>query len=611
MRAIIAFFGREHLFGNLITLMIFIFGIYGAYEIRRDIWPNVDFNTTTIATILPGASPEQVEKLIVNPIEEGLREVDGLKKILSTASENTAITVIQLDPDARNPDKTNQDIRPAIDRVDDLPDAAEKPVVNVIETGTLPVIEVTVQSKELSNIDVRDAAKDLSRELSLLKQVASVDELGDRKKEYLVEARPVDLARRRVSLSDLIRSIQARNISLPGGTVESNEGKELLVRTESEYKTPESLLATVLQSNEAGYGTSLKDVADVRVQLAEPTRLYKSHGEPASILVVAKKANADTYDLINNVKAETTDFSKRVGEKYHFGYSNDFSIYLTNRLNALGSNLAIGLFLVMIVLVFFLPWQVTLVVAIGIPVALLSTLMTAYLMGWSLNLISLIGLIIVLGMLVDDAIVVTENVWRHVEMGKPLLEATVEGAREVFGPVLASVLTTVSAFAPMLFMTGIFGAFVFEIPLMVILALSFSFLEAFFIMPSHFTSWVGTFSAHHMSRPKEEREKPHWFDRVALKYQQYVEWSLRFRYFILVTLMGALVLTGVLLAQTGRFILFPGEGIELFFVQVEAPSGTPIEKLSKLMEPIEKAVAEMPKEELKDFVTSLGIIQQD
>lgn len=606
MRAIVRFFAREHLLGNLLTLLIVIFGTYAVFEIRRDVWPSVDFNVTTISTILPGASPEQVEKLVINPIEEALREVDGLKKILSTATESTAVTVIQLDPDARDANKTNQDIRQAIDRIDDLPDAAEEPIINVIESGTMPVIEVTVTgTPETNEIEVRDTAKRLARELSLLKQVSSVDEQGDRKKEFLVEADPEVLAQRRVPLSSLIRSIQARNVSLPGGSVENRQGKEVLVRTEAEYENPESILDTVLLSNEVGLGTRIEDVAQVSVRLAEPDRLYRAMGEPSVNLVVAKKANADTYDLINSVKATAKEFMDRLGGQFQVGYSNDFSVYLTTRLNALSSNLIIGLVLVVIVLALFLPWQVTLVVAVGIPVALLSTLLTAYLFGLSLNLISLIGLIIVLGMLVDDAIVVTENVWRHVEMGKDLIQGVVDGSREVFGPVLASVLTTVSAFAPMMFMTGIFGAFVFEIPLMVIVALGFSLLEAYIVMPSHFTGWVGPFLS------KKHEKKEHWFDRLADHYQRYVKWSLRFRYAILGGVFSLLVITAGILVTSGRFILFPPEGIEVFFVQLEAPRGTTIEKMVELVKPIEEKIAGISETDLKDYVTAIGIIQQD
>lgn len=170
-------FAKEHLLGNLLTVLIIITGVFTIFTIRRDIWPNVQFNLTTVSTFLGGASPEQVEKLVINPVEEALREVDGIKKVFSTATEGRAVVVAQLDPDARNPDKTNSDIQQAIDRIDSLPSSADKPVIYAIEAGREPVIEVTVTG-EKNPIEVRNAAKFVADELSLENLVSKVTKRG-------------------------------------------------------------------------------------------------------------------------------------------------------------------------------------------------------------------------------------------------------------------------------------------------------------------------------------------------------------------------------------------------------------------------------------------------
>ncbi len=610
MNAIIRFFAREHLFGNLLTAVIIFFGAYALNSMRRDIWPNVDFNVTVVSTSLPGASPEQVEKLVLNPIEEAIREVEGLDKVFSTATENVGVTVLQLDPDSRDPNKTNQDIQQAVDRVEDLPETAEEPLVKVIETDRLPVIEVTVAGKE--NTDemlIRNTAKDVADEVSRLPLVASVTKQGYRKREFVVFADPEKMSQRRASLSTMIATIQGRNVSIPGGDAISDDGNERLIRTEAEFQSPDDIKKAVMLANEAGFGTRIGEIARVTEQLAKPERLYKANGKPSVNMVVAKKSNADTFELIASVKELIAKLQRKVPQDIQLGFSNDLSTYLSKRLDALSSNLLIGLALVLLVLTLFLPWQVALVVAVGIPVALFASLLTAYLFGISLNLISLIGLIIVLGMLVDDAIVVSENVWRHYEESFDIFNSAVKGTAEVFPPVLASILTTVSAFGPMLFMTGIFGAFVFEIPLMVILALGFSMFEAFVIMPSHFTSWVKTSEA---SKKKIKAYKDnHWFNGVTEKYVRYVQFSLRYRYAFMALALALLIGTGVSLGVMGRFILFPKEGTELFFIQVETPMGTTLRKTMKLIEPIEQQVAQLPNRELKDYVSSAGIIQQD
>lgn len=610
MDPIIRFFAREHLFGNLLTVIIIVFGIYALNSMRRDIWPNVDFNVTVVSTTLPGASPEQVEKLVINPIEEAIREVEGLDKVFSTATESVGVTVLQLDPDSRDPDKTNQDIQQAVDRVEDLPETADEPLVKVIETDRLPVIEVTVAGeKNTDEMLIRNTAKDVADEVSRLPLVASVTKQGFRKREFVVVADPEKMARRKTSLSSMISTIQGRNISLPGGDAISDNGSERLIRTEAEFQTPKDIEKAVLLANESGFGTRIGDIAQTYEQLAKPERLYKANGKPSVNMIVAKKSNADTFALIGSIKELIEKLDTKVPKGITLGFSNDLSTYLSKRLNALSSNLLIGLFLVLLVLTLFLPWQVALVVAVGIPVALFATLLAAYLLGFSLNLISLIGLIIVLGMLVDDAIVVSENVWRHYEESFDIYTSTIKGTSEVFAPVLASILTTVSAFGPMLFMTGIFGAFVFEIPLMVILALGFSMFEAFIIMPSHFTSWVKTTET---SKQKVKSYKDnHWFNGITEKYINYVQFSLRHRYGFLLLAVVLLAATGISLGAMGRFILFPKEGTELFFIQVETPMGTTLRKTMELIEPIEHIVSQLPDTELKDYVSSAGIIQQD
>lgn len=609
MKSIVSFFAKEHLLGSLLTILIIFFGIYSLTSMRRDIWPNVDFNVTSVTTVLPGASPEQVEKLIVNPVEEALREVEGVKKIFSTAAENTGVIVLQLDPDSRDPDKTNQDIQQAVDRIEDLPITAEDPIVKVIETESFPVIEVTVASDTATQMEIRNTAKRVGDRLSLLPKVSSIQKQGFRKREFSIEIDPEKLSQRRLSLNQVISAVSQRNVSIPGGTVETPGGVENIVRTEAQYSTPQDVGETVISSNESGFGTKLNEVAIVKEILEEPDRLYGAMGKPSINIIVTKKPNADTFELIKSVKDLTNLMHSELTNGVALGFSNDFSVYLSKRLNALSSNLLIGLFLVLIVLTLFLPWQVALVVAVGIPVALFSTFLTAYLFGISLNLISLIGLIIVLGMLVDDAIVVSENVWRHFESGKDLFSSVVQGTSEVFGPVLASILTTVSAFGPMLFMTGIFGSFVFEIPLMVILALAFSLFEAFIIMPSHFTGWIRSHPEAHQKIMK--KSDLHWFTGIANKYQKFVGFSLRYRYGFASIVLFLLIATGVLLGVTGRFVLFPKDGTELFFIQVETPVGTSLSKTMKLMKPIEDQVALLPDSELKEFVSSAGIIQQD
>ncbi len=609
MTGIVRFFAKEHLLGNLLTFVLLLFGIASLILIRREIWPSVDFDTTTVVTSIPGASPSQVENLIVNPIEEALREVEGIKKVFSTATEGTAVVVVQLDPNARDNVKTNRDLRSAVDSITTLPSAASDPLVKEANTSMRPVIELAISGGGNERL-TRQVAKNYYEKLTLLKGVGKVTKSGYLDKEIHINTNPARLAKNEVSLIDIVNAIKANNITLPSGHAYNEQNNQILLKTESELKTLAEIENTVIKANFSGFSTKIKDVATVKETFADPSILYKTNGQKSINLLVLKKSNADALKLVERLTKEVQSWGAQLPDGITVGFTNDFSQYLKIRLNTLSSNLLIGLLLVIIVLTLFLPWQVTLVVSLGLPIALLSAVCAIFLMGSTINLISLIGLIIVLGMLVDDAIVVSENIWRHVESGLPMQQAVVTGTMEVFGPVLASVLTTVCAFAPMLFMTGIFGKFIYEIPQMVIIALFFSLFEAFIIMPAHFVSWVGPSIKRKKQAPKLPTPSTRWYDKYVLKYNRYVRWTLSKRYQMLGVILTLFVGIGVLLKVTGRFILFPSEGERFFFVQVEGPKGMSLEQMSEKLKPIEKTINNLPASELKDFVSIIGLVRQ-
>lgn len=603
MKRIINFFAREHIIGNLITIFILAIGIYSILNIRRDIFPIVEYDVTTIRTLLPGASPEQAEKLIINNVEEKLKEIDGIDEIRSTATESQALTIVKLDPDARDVSKTNSDIQNAIDQIDNLPEDAEKPIVRILESGLIPVLEANITGP-FNEFEIRKISKDYADEISLIDQVSKVTKLGYQPMEYLVSVDEKKLNRTNVSINQLIQGIKLQNISVPAGKITFSDGTEQLVRTEGQYENIKQIENTQLNTNLDGIGVKLKDVATVTQQLEDPTRIYKANGTQAIIMRITKKINADALTLVENIKASSEKFKDKYGSGIEINFSRDMSVYLKRRLKALGGNLLIGLVLVILILTLFLPWQVTLVVAFGVPVALLGAIATAYMFGLSINLISLIGLIIVLGMLVDDAIVVSENIWRQYESTGDKMKSITNGCLEVLVPVTASILTTVSSFAPMLFMTGVFGAFIFQIPLMVIIALAFSMFEVFLIMPSHFSNWV-------KYGEKAKTKKTNWFDPITVKYKKYVAWSLRFRYLMLVAGLVMFVSTVGLVYGLGKFKLFSSDGVDFFFVKIEGPTSISLDGMSELIKPLEDQIADLPKEEVTDYLTTIGIFQKD
>ncbi len=600
MKKIVGFFAGEHLIVNVLTAVLIILGAASLFIIKKEIFPPVDFDITVVQTVMPGASPEQIENLITNPLEEALKEVDGIKKVQSIATENLSLITVFLDPDARNGDKTNRDIQLAIERINTLPQEAEDPIVTSIDSAQTPVLEVFI-SGNLPELEIRKAAKYIADELSLIKEVARITRKGYEKKEFLVEIDPEQMAFRRVPLRKVITALSLRNAATPGGRFKDPSGEELLVKTDAEYKTKDNILNTYIISNDEGYGTQVKDIATVTERQAEANILYRTNGKTSINLLVAKKSQADVLQLVEKTKQRLEELKKNLPDGIEVGVARDLSIYLKNRLSILKSNVYIGLFLVLCFLSFLLPFRVALVVAVGIPLAMLTTLLAAYFMGISINLITLMGLIIVLGMLVDDAIVVSENIYRHIEKEGKSWTSIVSGTTEVMGPVTASVLTTAFAFAPMLFMTGIFGKFIFQIPAIVIMALVFSWLEAFYIMPSHFGSWVKT----------STKKKPsNHFDKITNIYRKYVKFSTHNKYKTLAIFILFIGITGFIGTQI-KFVLFPSRDIEQFFIRAESPKNISLEQMQHYMKPLEESVATLSNSELLDYLTMVGIVQND
>jgi multidrug efflux pump subunit AcrB len=447
---------------------------------------------------------------------------------------------------------------------------------------------------------------------------------GLRRKEIRVEADPKKLARYRLSLDELVRALERQNVTVSAGVFEvkdpMSDDREKLVRTVGEFQSLADVEATVVRANETAAPIRIRDVARVYYDLERETVVPHTNGRRSLNLTVLKKANADAISMVDSVRALVEKEQQRLGSHVELGFVNDFSAFIRRRLSGLGGNLVLGLCLVLVILGLLLRFRVAMVVSVGIPFAFLGTIFVFYAGGNSLNLISLLGLIIVCGMIVDDAIVVTDNAVRLIGEGVPPKEAAIRGTQQIWPAVTASVLTTTCAFLPMMFMSGIFGKFVKEIPLGVVFALLFSLGEAFFILPAHIAHWIRSAPARGQDRGKRqgwwidrltEASSRLWDERVIPRYRAAVERSIRWRYAVLgATFFIFLALVGFAATQM-RFVLFPPDGIEQFFIRFEAPTGLSVEQMERLLEPAEKVVAGLPKKDFENQVTFIGLQADD
>lgn len=629
MKRIISFFVNQTVFADLLTVFVILVGIVSVFLIRREVFPNVNFDVITITTLFPGASPQEVEKLITNPLEQDLKEVDGIKRLQSGSIEGRSGIVVYLDPDQTTEEKGKSDIQDVVDRFDELPEGAEEPSVTALQSKQNPIIEVAVAG-DMPALELRAVAKKLEDEIEKVPGVARVVHRGLRDIEIRVEADQNKLSRYRLSLDDLVAALRRQNVSVPGGTLEISAKrageKERILRTTGDFKSLDDVRNTVIRANELGQSVRVRDVATVFYDLERAAVLNHANGLSALNLTVLKKEKADAINVVDDVKRRVSEVQQSLGKPVKISFINDLSEYIRRRISILTGNLGIGLALVLIILSLILPFRVAMLVSLGIPFSFLGTMIIFNNWDYSINLISLLGLIIVSGMLVDDAVVVTDNSVRLMQEGKPPRVAAIEGASQIVSSVTASVLTTIVAFLPMMFMSGVFGKFVKQIPLGVIIALLISLFEAFLILPAHIAQWIRVPALATAAAGTPGGEKPRrarrvdrvlshtrtfWEARVVPTYLNYLKVALKHRYILAGGLFAFFVGTMVLAGTAMKFILFPPEGVEIFFIRAEAPTGVSLEQMQALTRPLEKAVNNLPKEELQDYLTSIGIQQQD
>ena len=608
---LVQYFIDKSIFVNLLTALIIIVGAYTAATMNREAFPNIDFDIVSVSTIYPGASPADVEKLVTKPLEDAIKEVDGIKEFRSASLENRSGIVITIDPNTKNTNKVIDDIKSAIDRVTDLPEEVEDPVVNEITTARQPVIEVDISSKKVNGVPVLDEkglkarAKILEEQLKNISGVARITKRGWNDTEMHVDLNPQAMSFLSISSTQIITSLKNRNINFPGGNITGTD-KEIIVRTVGEFDTPKEIEKVYVRSNDAGRSVVLKDVAKVSEGFVESQYLDKVNGHTSIALTVIKREKSDAISVVDESKVVVDKFLETYKDEVDIAFVNDLSKFIRRRLGVLLSNAASGLVLVTASLFIFLGWRMAIMTAIGIPISFGMSFILMNYFGMTLNLITMLGLIIVIGIIVDDAIIICENVYRLIEKGMNPYEAALKGTSEVIAPVTATITTTVAAFAPMLFMTGIFGKFIKSIPLVVILCLVSSLFEALFILPSHLYD-----ISKNSSVAGEVKEEGDWFKRFKEKtYLPMLAICLQNKYktvgVILLLFIGSIVVQVTL----GKFKLFPG-AIETFQIKITGDTGLSLESTELFTDALEKEILALEKNEVENFVTRVGIIQKD
>lgn len=598
------FFVRQTVLVNLLAAFIVTVGAYTALNTRREAFPAVSFDLVTVVTAYPGASPEETEKLVTLPLEKELETVDGIKQMDSVSVENISTVILKIDPDAPNKDRVVMDIQSAVDRVADLPEDAEDPVVTEIKPH-FPVLTVSVGSKELSPLELRRFVKKLQDDLEDIPGVSEAAASGLLDEEIWVELDSKRLDETAVSVAQVAEALRRWNVQLPGGRLKAN-GKEVLVRVGKQFETAKDIEKVWVRSNDEGAGVRVGEIGRVTHRLEEARQIYRVNGKPAIALLVQKKPSGDSLKIADQAKAHIARLAKE-HPQIEFAVSDDSTFYIKRRLGVALNNAAIGFVLVVAVLFLLLSPHAAVFTAAGMVVALLAGILLARAFGMTVNLLTLFGFVMVLGMLVDDSVVVAESIDRLQEEGKNPSEDAVRGAARVAAPVLSSVTTTIAAFLPLVFMSGILGKFMKFIPAVVIFCLIASLLEAFLILPNHLAHMFRwrTFS---WFRKIETFQENHVLPRFSALQEKVLRLLGVFVRRPWRTFGGFTVFLVVVFLAVGsqlRFKLFPVD-IDEFNLSWEMPVGTALEETDRVGLEMEKIVAQLPKEEVDVFLTTIG-----
>lgn len=493
MKKVIQLFIKYRLWTNVLMFSVFGFGFIFYAGINYSFFPEIEPSIVTIQVVFPGASPEEVEEGVVLKIEENLEGLEDIERVTSVSRENVGVVNAEI-VEGADLDKALADIKNAVDRINSFPLGVEKPVIFEQKFRARALSVVLFGETDLFNI--KFIAENLRDELLATPEISQVAIQGLPNLEVSIEVSEADLRRFQLTFGEISRAVASANINISGGKLETRD-EEILIRAYGKKYFANEMLNLVVRGNPDGTVIYLKDVATIKEQWEDvPNKTYYN-GRNAVVLNIDKTAAEDILAVAEQAKSIVEKFNT-TNTKVEALIIDDTTIPLRQRLALLVNNGLIGLVLILILLGFFLNLRLSFWVSVGIPFSFAGMFMIANLSGITINVISLFGMILVVGILVDDAIVVGENIFSHHERGKSSLKAAIDGAVEMLGPVTTSVLTTIIAFTPFFFLSGFLGKFIWHMAVVVIAALVFSLIESFLVLPAHL--------AHSKALEKQEKK---------------------------------------------------------------------------------------------------------
>lgn len=584
---------------NMLTIAILILGLTSMINMPREEFPAVDFGTTLVVVIYPGVSPAEIEQLIVRKLEVELGDLDDLDYIGATAQEGRATIQVVFTP-AVSSEEAFDRVSREVAKITDLPKDALDPVIirlNMREVN--PIAQIAISGNGMSPKSLRAIVDNLEDGLTQITDISKVEAVGARERQIWVDVDQSKLDAYGLSLADVSAALGARNLNIPGGSAKFGK-LEFLVRTLGEFSNLNELQDLILSSDASGRSIRVRDISTVRDTLAKPVSIARLNGDESVSIFLYKKGSGNIISIIDEVRTYVKEFERSVpGIK--ISVRNDGSIDVKNGINALGKSALIGILLVFTALFIFLGWRNALLAAIGIPISILIAFIIIPYFDVSLNNLTIFGLIIVVGMVVDNAIVVLENIHRFREEGYCHRDAIVMGVDQVIWPVFSSTLTTLSAFLPLLLLDGVMGQFLGVFPIVVSAALLGSWFQSMVVLPNN------VFQFGKKEPTKEDRSTRMIRPLIGI-YQKGVKAALKHRQITIWATVGMLLASFLILGSGAvRFEFFPTTPSQTIRLQIQTPVGSTLEETYRIVTEVEEFLATMPqKADITDIVSNVG-----
>jgi len=595
---VLSWFAANHVAANLLMVFVLVGGALSLLSVTIEVFPEFDPDSITINVPYLGASPAEAEEGVCIRVEEAISGIEGIKRIRSVAQEGMGTVVVELLEDADDR-KALDDIKAAVDRIETFPAETEKPIVSLTDTRR-QVITIVLYG-DVSEKTLKALADRVRDELTAIDGISQVEVKGVRRYEISIEVSEKALRRHGLSFQQVANAVGRSSLDLPGGAVKT-EGGEILLRTKGQRYRGQEFEDIVVLTRSDGTRLLLSDVAEVVDGFEDTDTASRFDGQQAAQIEVFRVGDEGALEVAELTKRYVDDLRSTLPSGISVSTWNDDSIILRQRIGLLLRNARLGLILVFLCLTLFLNLRLAFWTTMGIPISFLGGLFLVPHLDVTVNMVSLFGFIVVLGIVVDDAIVVGENIHEYLERGQRPLDAAIQGVRDMAMPVFFAVVTTVAAFAPLLFVAGLMGKVMKQIPVVVIAVLLMSLAEALLILPAHLAGDGHLFNR--LLRPLIAVVDPiqqhvqrglQWV--IEHPYRRSVELALQWRYLTVAMALALLLVTFGLIG--GGFIKFQ------FMHDMEAdnmvalltmPQGTPAAQTAAVLRRIEDAAGEVEKE---------------